>query len=134
MCFANAKLSGCRCPVDLVGATFPPRGSPTPGWRIKADLGTDDAATLALRSSQTAVSHPLVSTELIHPAVLVSGLKTFLTSGTKQAEVSPRFECVFFWLQVLFLLRSYQTDSHRPLTEGNGISEALHQHMWLASQ
>ncbi|KAF7653645.1 hypothetical protein LDENG_00080460 [Lucifuga dentata] len=36
-------------------------------------------------------------------------------------------------LQVLFLLQSYQTDSHRPLTSGNGISKALHQRMWLAS-
>ncbi|XP_027133458.1 thyroid adenoma-associated protein [Larimichthys crocea] len=37
-------------------------------------------------------------------------------------------------LQVLFLLRSYQTDSHRPLTAGNGISKALRQRMWLASR
>ncbi|XP_051271703.1 thyroid adenoma-associated protein homolog isoform X2 [Dicentrarchus labrax] len=37
-------------------------------------------------------------------------------------------------LQVLFLLRSYQTDSHRPLPAGNGISEALRQRMWLASR
>lgn len=37
-------------------------------------------------------------------------------------------------LQVLFLLRSYQIDSHRPLTAGNGISEALRQRMWLASR
>ncbi|KAM4607989.1 thyroid adenoma-associated protein [Polymixia lowei] len=37
-------------------------------------------------------------------------------------------------LQVLFLLRSYQTDSHRPLPAGSGISKALRQHMWLASR
>ncbi|XP_070772051.1 thyroid adenoma-associated protein [Enoplosus armatus] len=37
-------------------------------------------------------------------------------------------------LQVLFLLRSYQTDSHRPLPAGNGIAEALRQRMWLASR
>ncbi|XP_030298445.1 thyroid adenoma-associated protein [Sparus aurata] len=37
-------------------------------------------------------------------------------------------------LQVLFLLRSYQTDSHRPLPAGNGISDALCQRMWLASR
>ncbi|XP_076016993.1 thyroid adenoma-associated protein [Genypterus blacodes] len=37
-------------------------------------------------------------------------------------------------LQVLFLLRSYQTDSHRPLPPGCGISSALHQCMWLASR
>ncbi|XP_035807135.2 thyroid adenoma-associated protein isoform X2 [Amphiprion ocellaris] len=37
-------------------------------------------------------------------------------------------------LQVLFLLRSYQTDSHRPLPAGSGIGEALHQRMWLASR
>ncbi|XP_033469719.2 thyroid adenoma-associated protein [Epinephelus lanceolatus] len=37
-------------------------------------------------------------------------------------------------LQVLFLLRSYQTDSHRPLPAGNGITEGLHQRMWLASR
>ncbi|KAK2823947.1 hypothetical protein Q5P01_021122 [Channa striata] len=36
-------------------------------------------------------------------------------------------------LQVLFLLRSYQTDSHRPLPAGSGIGEALCQRMWLAS-
>ncbi|XP_070697363.1 thyroid adenoma-associated protein [Pempheris klunzingeri] len=36
-------------------------------------------------------------------------------------------------LQVLFLLRSYQTDSHRPLPAGNGISGALRQRMWLAT-
>ncbi|XP_071780883.2 thyroid adenoma-associated protein [Centroberyx gerrardi] len=37
-------------------------------------------------------------------------------------------------LQVLFLLRSYQTDSHRPLPAGSGISKALRQRMWLASR
>ncbi|XP_042288889.1 thyroid adenoma-associated protein isoform X2 [Thunnus maccoyii] len=37
-------------------------------------------------------------------------------------------------LQVLFLLRSYQTDSHRPLPAGNGIGKALRQRMWLASR
>ncbi|XP_004554638.3 thyroid adenoma-associated protein [Maylandia zebra] len=37
-------------------------------------------------------------------------------------------------LQVLFLLRSYQTDSHRPLPAGSGIGEALCQRMWLASR
>ncbi|XP_047459692.1 thyroid adenoma-associated protein [Mugil cephalus] len=37
-------------------------------------------------------------------------------------------------LQVLFLLRSYQTDSHRPLPAGSGIGEALRQRMWLASR
>ncbi|XP_070833382.1 thyroid adenoma-associated protein [Chaetodon trifascialis] len=37
-------------------------------------------------------------------------------------------------LQVLFLLRSYQTDSHRPLPAGNGINAALRQRMWLASR
>ncbi|KAL7382872.1 hypothetical protein ABVT39_000669 [Epinephelus coioides] len=37
-------------------------------------------------------------------------------------------------LQVLFLLRSYQTDSHRPLPAGNGITEGLRQRMWLASR
>ncbi|XP_039994968.1 thyroid adenoma-associated protein isoform X2 [Xiphias gladius] len=37
-------------------------------------------------------------------------------------------------LQVLFLLRSYQTDSHRPLPAGNGICEALSQRIWLASR
>ncbi|XP_056147572.1 thyroid adenoma-associated protein [Lampris incognitus] len=37
-------------------------------------------------------------------------------------------------LQVLFLLRSYHTDSHRPLPTGSGISKALRQRMWLASR
>uniref|UniRef100_UPI0037E7F30F thyroid adenoma-associated protein n=1 Tax=Semicossyphus pulcher TaxID=241346 RepID=UPI0037E7F30F len=37
-------------------------------------------------------------------------------------------------LQVLFLLRSYQTDSHRPPPAGNGIAEALCRRMWLASR
>nr|XP_020479792.1 thyroid adenoma-associated protein isoform X2 [Monopterus albus] len=37
-------------------------------------------------------------------------------------------------LQVLFLLRSYQADSHRPLPAGNGIGEALRRRMWLASR
>ncbi|XP_072247562.1 thyroid adenoma-associated protein [Leuresthes tenuis] len=37
-------------------------------------------------------------------------------------------------LQVLFLLRSFQTDSHRPLPAGSGIAEALHQCMWIASR
>ncbi|KAM4729595.1 thyroid adenoma-associated protein isoform 2-T4 [Anableps anableps] len=37
-------------------------------------------------------------------------------------------------LQVLFLLRSFQTDSHRPLPAGSGIGEALRQRMWLASR
>ncbi|XP_024152640.1 thyroid adenoma-associated protein [Oryzias melastigma] len=37
-------------------------------------------------------------------------------------------------LQVLFLLRSFQTDSHRPLPDSGGIGGALCQHMWLASR
>ncbi|KAI4812653.1 hypothetical protein KUCAC02_024023, partial [Chaenocephalus aceratus] len=37
-------------------------------------------------------------------------------------------------LQVVFLLRSYQTDSHRPLPAGNGITRGLRQCMWLASR
>ncbi|KAM9726802.1 thyroid adenoma-associated protein isoform 2-T3 [Menidia menidia] len=37
-------------------------------------------------------------------------------------------------LQVLFLLRSFQTDSRRPLPAGSGTAEALHQRMWLASR
>ncbi|KAG7257906.1 hypothetical protein CRUP_007009, partial [Coryphaenoides rupestris] len=37
-------------------------------------------------------------------------------------------------LQVLFLLRSYQAESHRPPQTGSGISGALRQHMWLASR
>ncbi|XP_077960051.1 thyroid adenoma-associated protein isoform X2 [Gasterosteus aculeatus] len=37
-------------------------------------------------------------------------------------------------LQVLFLLRSYQTDSHRPLPAGSGITEGLRGSMWLASR
>ncbi|KAJ4949042.1 hypothetical protein JOQ06_020560, partial [Pogonophryne albipinna] len=37
-------------------------------------------------------------------------------------------------LQVVFLLRSYQTDSHRPLPAGNGITRGLRQRMWLASR
>ncbi|XP_067385468.1 thyroid adenoma-associated protein isoform X2 [Channa argus] len=37
-------------------------------------------------------------------------------------------------LQVVFLLRSYQSDSHRPLPAGNGIGEALCRRMWLVSR
>ncbi|XP_037321311.2 thyroid adenoma-associated protein [Pungitius pungitius] len=37
-------------------------------------------------------------------------------------------------LQVLFLLRSYQTDSHRPLPAGSGITQGLRGSMWLASR
>ncbi|XP_068183222.1 thyroid adenoma-associated protein [Antennarius striatus] len=36
-------------------------------------------------------------------------------------------------LQVLLLLRSFQSESHRPLPAGNGICEALRQRVWLAS-
>ncbi|XP_072293704.1 thyroid adenoma-associated protein [Eucyclogobius newberryi] len=37
-------------------------------------------------------------------------------------------------LQVLFLLRSFQSDSHRPLPSANGISTALHRCLWIASR
>ncbi|CAL8299345.1 unnamed protein product [Merluccius merluccius] len=37
-------------------------------------------------------------------------------------------------LQVLFLLHSYQAESHRPLQTGSGIGNALRQRMWLASR
>ncbi|XP_053731279.1 thyroid adenoma-associated protein isoform X2 [Synchiropus splendidus] len=37
-------------------------------------------------------------------------------------------------LQVLFLLQSYQSDSHWPLPAGNGVGKALHERMWLASR
>ncbi|KAM6915988.1 thyroid adenoma-associated protein [Xenentodon cancila] len=37
-------------------------------------------------------------------------------------------------LQLLFLLRSFQTDSHRPLPARSGTGEVLIQRMWLASR
>uniref|UniRef100_A0A3P8YHM8 tRNA (32-2'-O)-methyltransferase regulator THADA n=1 Tax=Esox lucius TaxID=8010 RepID=A0A3P8YHM8_ESOLU len=37
-------------------------------------------------------------------------------------------------LQVLFLLRSYQADAHRPQAAGSDISKALRPRMWLASR
>ncbi|XP_029525591.1 tRNA (32-2'-O)-methyltransferase regulator THADA [Oncorhynchus nerka] len=37
-------------------------------------------------------------------------------------------------LQVLFLLRSYQTDTHRPQAAGSDISQALRPRLWLASR
>ncbi|XP_041722121.2 thyroid adenoma-associated protein [Coregonus clupeaformis] len=37
-------------------------------------------------------------------------------------------------LQVLFLLRSYQTDTHRPQAAGSDISKALCPRLWLASR
>ncbi|CAL9688228.1 unnamed protein product [Knipowitschia caucasica] len=37
-------------------------------------------------------------------------------------------------LQVLFLLRSFQSDSHRPIPSENGIGSALRRYIWIASR
>ncbi|KAF0027159.1 hypothetical protein F2P81_019900 [Scophthalmus maximus] len=73
------------------------------------------------------------------PFVLVTQVPSIVVTLLQELppEPGPRFQHNHIHgtlLQVLFLLRSFQTDSHRPLPAGNGIGEALSQRMWLSSR
>ncbi|XP_060943826.1 thyroid adenoma-associated protein [Limanda limanda] len=80
-----------------------------------------------------------MSARALVPFVLVTQVPSTVHALLQKlpAEPGPRIQHNHIHgtlLQVLFLLRSYQTDSHRPLPAGNGIGESLSQRMWLASR
>ncbi|XP_043991776.1 thyroid adenoma-associated protein isoform X2 [Gambusia affinis] len=113
---------------------------PSPMDGSSSPLGLAPFRPLIIRCSRSAVyrTREMAARALV-PFVLVtqipSTVRTLLQElppepgpGVQQNHIHGAL------LQVLFLLRSFQADSHRPLPAGSGIGEALRRRMWLASR
>uniref|UniRef100_A0A3Q2TPU4 tRNA (32-2'-O)-methyltransferase regulator THADA n=1 Tax=Fundulus heteroclitus TaxID=8078 RepID=A0A3Q2TPU4_FUNHE len=105
-----------------------------------SSLGLAPFMPLILRCSRSAVYRTReMAARAVVPFVLVTQVPSTVHSLLQELPPQPRPKIQHnhihgTLLQVLFLLRSFQTDSHRPLPAGSGIGEALRQRMWLASR
>ncbi|XP_071337347.1 thyroid adenoma-associated protein isoform X2 [Trachinotus anak] len=113
---------------------------PSPMDGSSSPLGLSPFMPFIIRCGRSAVyrTREMAARALV-PFVLVTQVPSTVHSSLQELppEPGPRIQHNHIHgtlLQVLFLLRSYQTDSHRPLPAGNGIGEALSQRMWLASR
>ncbi|XP_056250646.1 thyroid adenoma-associated protein isoform X1 [Seriola aureovittata] len=113
---------------------------PSPMDGSSSPLGLTPFMPFIIRCGRSAVyrTREMAARALV-PFVLVTQVPSTVHSLLQELppEPGPRIQHNHVHgtlLQVLFLLRSYQTDSHRPLPAGNGIGEALSQRMWLASR
>ncbi|XP_050932608.1 LOW QUALITY PROTEIN: thyroid adenoma-associated protein [Lates calcarifer] len=113
---------------------------PSPMDGSSSPLGLAPFMSFIIRCSHSAVyrTREMAARALV-PFVLVTQVPSTVQSLLQElpTEPGPRIQHNHIHgtlLQVLFLLRSYQTDSHRPLPAGNGIAGALSQRMWLASR
>uniref|UniRef100_A0A3B4WC26 tRNA (32-2'-O)-methyltransferase regulator THADA n=1 Tax=Seriola lalandi dorsalis TaxID=1841481 RepID=A0A3B4WC26_SERLL len=113
---------------------------PSPMDGSSSPLGLTPFMPFIIRCGRSAVyrTREMAARALV-PFVLVTQVPSTVHSLLQELppEPGPRIQHNHIHgtlLQVLFLLRSYQTDSHRPLPAGNGIGEALSQRMWLANE
>ncbi|XP_029377385.1 thyroid adenoma-associated protein isoform X2 [Echeneis naucrates] len=113
---------------------------PSPMDGSSSPLGLSPFMPFIIRCGRSAVyrTREMAARALV-PFVLVTQLPATVRSLLQElpAEPGPTMQHNHIHgtlLQVLFLLHSYQADSHRPLPAGNGISEALSQRIWLASR
>ncbi|XP_041865612.1 thyroid adenoma-associated protein [Melanotaenia boesemani] len=113
---------------------------PSPMDGSSSPLGLAPFMPFIMRCGRSAVyrTREMAARALV-PFVLVSQVPSTVHSLLQElpSEPGPKIQhnCVHgTLLQVLFLLRSFQTDSHRPLPAGSGIGEALRQRMWLSSR
>ncbi|XP_029030898.1 thyroid adenoma-associated protein [Betta splendens] len=113
---------------------------PSPMDGSSSPLGLAPFMPFIIRCGRSAVyrTRDMAARALV-PFVLVTQIPSTVSSLLQELPPEPRPKIQHnhihgTLLQVLFLLRSYQTDSHRPLPAGNGISKALCQRMWLASR
>ncbi|XP_044070655.1 thyroid adenoma-associated protein isoform X3 [Siniperca chuatsi] len=113
---------------------------PSPMDGSSSPLGLAPFMPFIIRCGRSAVyrTREMAARALV-PFVLVTQVPSTVHALLKELPPEPRPNIQHnhihgTLLQVLFLLRSYQTDSHRPLPAGSGIGEALRQCMWLASR
>ncbi|GAA6230826.1 thyroid adenoma-associated protein homolog [Lates japonicus] len=113
---------------------------PSPMDGSSSPLGLAPFMSFIIRCSHSAVyrTREMAARALV-PFVLVTQVPSTVQSLLQELPTEPgpgiqHNHIHGTLLQVLFLLRSYQTDSHRPLPAGNGIAGALSQRMWLASR
>ncbi|XP_034753231.1 thyroid adenoma-associated protein isoform X2 [Etheostoma cragini] len=113
---------------------------PSPMDGSSSPLGLAPFMPFIIRCGHSAVyrTREMAARALV-PFVLVTQVPSTVTTLLQEVPAAPgptiqHNHIHGTLLQVLFLLRSYQTDSHRPLPAGNGITEGLCQRMWLASR
>ncbi|XP_015229151.1 PREDICTED: thyroid adenoma-associated protein isoform X1 [Cyprinodon variegatus] len=113
---------------------------PSPMDGTFSPLGLAPFIPLIIRCSRSAVyrTREMAARALV-PFVLLTQVPSTVHSLLQELppEPGPKIQHNHIHgtlLQVLFLLRSFQTDSHRPLPAGSGIGEALCQRMWLCSR
>ncbi|XP_008428609.1 thyroid adenoma-associated protein [Poecilia reticulata] len=113
---------------------------PSPMDGSSSPLGLAPFRPLIMRCSRSAVyrTREMAARALV-PFVLVTQIPSTVRTLLQELppEPGPNIQQNHIHgtlLQVLFLLRSFQADSHRPLPAGSGIGEALRQRMWLASR
>ncbi|XP_069001377.1 thyroid adenoma-associated protein [Embiotoca jacksoni] len=113
---------------------------PSPMDGSSSPLGLAPFMPFIIRCGRSAVyrTREMAARALV-PFVLVTQVPSTVQSLLQELPVEPGPKIQHnhihgTLLQVLFLLRSYQTDSHRPLPAGSGIGEALRRCMWLASR
>ncbi|KAK5853649.1 hypothetical protein PBY51_014784 [Eleginops maclovinus] len=113
---------------------------PSPMDGSSSPLGLAPFMPFIIRCGRSAVCRTReMAARALVPFVLVTQVPSTVHTLLQElpAEPGPKIQHNHIHgtlLQVLFLLRSYQTDSHRPLPAGNGITRGLRQRMWLASR
>ncbi|XP_017296045.1 thyroid adenoma-associated protein isoform X2 [Kryptolebias marmoratus] len=113
---------------------------PSPMDGSSSPLGLAPFVPLIIRCGSSAVYRTReMAAQALVPFVLLTQVPSVVLSLLQELppEPGPKVQQNHIHgtlLQVLFLLRSFQTDSHRPLPAGSGIGEALLQRMWLTSR
>ncbi|XP_033835592.1 thyroid adenoma-associated protein [Periophthalmus magnuspinnatus] len=112
---------------------------PSPMDGSSSPLGLAPFTPFIIRCGHSAVYRTReMAARAIVPFVLVTQVPSTVCDLLKELPLSPGPKIQHnhihgTLLQVLFLLRSFQSDSHRPLPPENGIGSALRQRMWIAS-
>ncbi|KAL0964357.1 hypothetical protein UPYG_G00322770 [Umbra pygmaea] len=119
----------------VLGRLFP---SPMDG--SSSPLGLAPFMPFIIRCGRSAVyrTREMAARALV-PFVMVTQVPSTIQTLLDELPLEPAPKCQQnhihgTLLQVLFLLRSYQTDTHRPQTAGSDIGKALRPRMWLASR
>ncbi|KAJ0004955.1 hypothetical protein NQD34_011169 [Periophthalmus magnuspinnatus] len=113
---------------------------PSPMDGSSSPLGLAPFTPFIIRCGHSAVYRTReMAARAIVPFVLVTQVPSTVCDLLKELPLSPGPKIQHnhihgTLLQVLFLLRSFQSDSHRPLPPENGIGSALRQRMWIASR
>lgn len=113
---------------------------PSPMDGSSSPLGLAPFTPFIIRCGRSAVyrTREMAARALV-PFVLVTQVASTIYDLLQELPLEPRPKIQHnhmhgTLLQVLFLLRSFQSDSHRPLPSANGIGSALRQRKWIGSR